>query len=107
MKQRYGFLLGLSLLVVTAAWATPPMPAATPTVAQEFAEFWRLLLSPAGFPARWHCGHWTSFHGWLYILSDLAIWGAYFAIPFLLINFIRQRRDVPFDRLFWMFGLFI
>ncbi|SFQ76879.1 PAS domain S-box-containing protein [Hymenobacter arizonensis] len=60
-----------------------------------------------GFPARWHCGHWTNFHGWLYIASDLLIWGAYFVIPFLLINFIRQRRDMPFDRMFWLFGLFI
>ena len=76
-------------------------------LADQVAAFFALLLSPAGFPARWHCGRWTDFHGWLYIASDLLIWSAYFVIPFLLINFIRQRRDMPFDRMFWMFGLFI
>ncbi|TYZ06222.1 HAMP domain-containing histidine kinase [Hymenobacter lutimineralis] len=89
------------------AWAGGPAPAAPPTLADQFVEFFARLLSPWGFPARWHCGHWTSFHGWLYIVSDLMIWAAYFAIPFLLINFIRQRRDMPFNRLFWLFGLFI
>ncbi|OGX92032.1 hypothetical protein BEN49_17575 [Hymenobacter coccineus] len=70
-------------------------------------EFFSGLLDPKGFPARWHCGQWTDFHGWLYIVSDLLIWSAYFAIPFLLLRFISQRRDVPFNRLFWLFGLFI
>jgi len=108
MKQRYWLLAGILLLAISG-WATPPPPAsaASQSLGSQAAEFFALLLSPAGFPARWHCGHWTSFHGWLYIVSDLFIWAAYFVIPFLLVNFIRQRRDVPFDRMFWMFGLFI
>src|SRR5205814_447878 len=45
--------------------------------------------------------------GWLHITSDLAIWLAYLAIPVVLALFVRRRRDVPFPRVFWLFGLFI
>jgi PAS domain S-box-containing protein len=106
MKRLYGLIA--AGLTATAGWAKPhaPAPADMP-LGEQVREFFAQLLDPAGFPARWYCGRWTDFHGWLYIVSDLMIWAAYFAIPFLLINFIRQRRDVPFDRLFWAFGLFI
>jgi len=33
------------------------------------------------------------------IVSDMAIWGAYFAIPVTLLYFARRRRDVPFTPL--------
>jgi hypothetical protein len=46
-------------------------------------EFFRKLFDTADWPPRWHCGNWTGFHGWLYIISDLLIWSAYFAIPLL------------------------
>lgn len=65
------------------------------------------LPSTEGFPARWWCGQWTQFHGWLYILSDLAIWGAYFTIPVILLTFTTRRRDLPFPRIFWLFAAFI
>ena len=39
------------------------------------------LLYTTGFPARWHCGRWSTQLGWLHILSDIAIFGAYMAIP--------------------------
>jgi PAS domain S-box-containing protein len=98
-----------TLLLVVGGWAQTisPAPVPTPSLPDQAAAFFTRLLDPTGFPARWHCGQWTDFHGWLYIGSDLLIWGAYFAIPFLLVNFIRQRRDLPFDRMFWLFGLFI
>jgi len=69
--------------------------------------FFRNLFDTEGWPARWHCGEWTGFHGWLYIISDLAIWGAYFAIPSILAAFVLRKKDVPFPRIFWLFGLFI
>ncbi|SHJ13488.1 hypothetical protein SAMN02745146_2393 [Hymenobacter daecheongensis DSM 21074] len=104
----------LSLLLFAApvvAAAQPAAPALAPvaslSLAEQVSEFFTHLLDPTGFPARWHCGRWTDFHGWLYIGSDFAIWAAYFIIPLLLIYFIRQRGDVPFNRLFWLFGLFI
>ena len=57
--------------------------------------------------ARWNCGHWTTLHGWVHILSDLAIFGAYAAIPVALVVFISRRNDVPFNKLFWLFAGFI
>ncbi|WP_345056878.1 sensor histidine kinase [Hymenobacter glaciei] len=66
------------------------------------------MFSPTGFPARWVCGQWTPFHGWLYILSSLAIWLAYFAIPGILYYFLHKRkRELPFTGLFWLFIAFI
>lgn len=59
------------------------------------------------FPARWQCGNWSAFLGWLHILSDVATFGAYFAIPSVLIYFARKRIDFPFTKLFWLFGGFI
>lgn len=71
-------------------------------------EWLRLLVDTSGFPARWYCGTgWTSLHGWTHIIADLAIWGAYFAIPVVLIYYVIKRPDVPFPRVFWLFGLFI
>jgi signal transduction histidine kinase len=70
-------------------------------------DFFRNFFYTDGFPARWYCGEWTDFHGGLYIFSNVAIWGAYFAIPLALMYFIRKRKDVPFQKIFWLFILFI
>nr|WP_318780336.1 PAS domain S-box protein [Atlanticothrix silvestris] len=43
----------------------------------------------------------------LHIVSDLLIAIAYYSIPVMLVYFVRQRRDVPFDWIFLMFGSFI
>lgn len=61
------------------------------------------LFDTSDFPARWNCGEWTLPHGWTHILSDFSIWGAYMAIPCVLIYFTRRRHDLPFP---WLFGLF-
>lgn len=66
------------------------------------------LLSTEKWPPRWICGDWTALHGWFYILSDLSIGLAYFAIPFILFYFIRKRKnELPFVQVFWLFILFI
>jgi len=65
------------------------------------------LFDTTGFPARWHCGVWSAQLGWLTIISDLLVFGAYMAIPILLVYFIRRRRDVPFTGIFWLFCAFI
>lgn len=67
----------------------------------------RLLFDTSDFPARWHCGVWSDGHGWLHIISDLLVFGAYLAIPVLLIYFLLTRRDLPFPRVFWLFVAFI
>jgi PAS domain S-box-containing protein len=65
------------------------------------------LFDTSDFPPRWRCGTWSDLHGWTHIVSDLAIFGAYAAIPLLLAYFALQRRDVPFLPIFWLFGGFI
>jgi PAS domain S-box-containing protein len=70
-------------------------------------DFLTHLFDTTGFPARWNCGDWTPAHGWMHILSDLAVWSAYFAIPCILVYFVLRRRDVPFPNIFWLFGAFI
>jgi chemotaxis family two-component system sensor kinase Cph1 len=72
----------------------------------EVTEFFTKLLSPDGWPPRWHCGHWTDFHGWLYILADLAIWAAYFTIPLSIVFFLSKKR-VPFPKVLFLFASFI
>jgi PAS domain S-box-containing protein len=69
--------------------------------------FFQKLFDTSDFPPRWHCGVWTQGHGWLHILSDLAIFAAYAAIPIALTYFIRRRKDVPFLPIFWLFAAFI
>lgn len=75
---------------------------------EQFKEFFEGLLRTDFWPARWHCGYWTDFHGWLYIFSDVVIWLSYFMIPLLIMGFVRRRKeDVPFPKIFYIFGAFI
>lgn len=69
--------------------------------------FFSKLFDTSDFPARWHCGSWTAGHGWLHILSDLGVWSAYVAIPCVLVYFVVRRKDLPFQKLFLLFGAFI
>src|SRR5882724_1922019 len=73
----------------------------------QFTEFFIKLFQTDDFPARWHCGRWSGFLGWLYISSDATIWLAYFIIPVILILFVQKRPDVPFLPIFWFFVAFI
>lgn len=70
-------------------------------------EFITSLVDPSDFPARWYCGNWSDIHGWVHIISDLAIWGAYTAIPCALAYFISKRNDLAFTTIFWLFCIFI
>ena len=70
-------------------------------------EFFTGLFDTSHWPARWHCGSWSDFHGWLYIASDLLIWASYFAIPILLARMLTRRKDVPFPKIIWLFVAFI
>ncbi|HPF37804.1 MAG TPA: PAS domain S-box protein [Phycisphaerae bacterium] len=65
------------------------------------------LFDTSDFPPRWYCGRWSSRLGWTHIISDLAIFSAYFAIPLLLVIFVRKRPNFPFPRLLWLFAAFI
>lgn len=71
-------------------------------------DFLGRLFDTSGFPARWHCGTgWTPALGWLHIGADLSIWGAYLTIPCVLLFFVTRRKDVPFHKIFYLFGIFI
>jgi signal transduction histidine kinase len=73
----------------------------------QFIAFFRKLFDTADFPARWNCGQWSDFHGWFYIISDLLVWSAYFAIPAILLGYIFKRKDVRFHRIYFLFAAFI
>ena len=70
-------------------------------------DFLSKLFDTSDFPPRWQCGNWEAGHGWLHILSDLAIFGAYTAIPVVIAYFISRRPDIPFPRILWLFVAFI
>jgi PAS domain S-box-containing protein len=65
------------------------------------------LFDTSKWPPRWYCGQWSEALGWTHIISDLAIAGAYLAIPLILAYFCYNRRDLPFYKIFILFGLFI
>ncbi|MDF1667666.1 MAG: PAS domain S-box protein, partial [Planctomycetota bacterium] len=68
----------------------------------------QLLFDTDDFPARWHCGYWSSAHGWTHIVADTMIWAAYMAIPLAIVYFLVKRREsLPMARVLWLFGLFI
>ncbi len=70
-------------------------------------EFLVKLFDTQDFPARWHCGTWTDFHGWLHIVSDIAVFLAYTLIPCVIFYFACRRKDIQFPRVFWLFAAFI
>ncbi|HTI12860.1 MAG TPA: PAS domain S-box protein [Puia sp.] len=74
---------------------------------KDIADFFRQLIDSSDWPPRWHCGKWTEFHGWLYIISDLLIWSSYFAIPVVIIKYISRKQDARFIRLYFLFAAFI
>ncbi|WP_445250415.1 PAS domain S-box protein, partial [Microcoleus sp. OTE_8_concoct_300] len=54
-----------------------------------------------------HCYLWQTNLVGLHILSDGLIALAYYSIPIMLIYFVRQRQDTPFQKVFFLFGAFI
>jgi C4-dicarboxylate-specific signal transduction histidine kinase/ActR/RegA family two-component response regulator len=54
-----------------------------------------------------HCYFWRTDLMTLQVASDSVIAFSYYAIPVIFAYLIRRRSDLPFPRLFWLFGLFI
>jgi hypothetical protein len=73
----------------------------------QLIEFFKNLFETSDWPPRWVCGNWSEFHGWLYIVSDMGIWLAYFIIPLIIIWFVQKRPTGHFLSVFWLFGAFI
>ncbi|MDY7007093.1 MAG: GAF domain-containing protein [Cyanobacteriota bacterium] len=70
-------------------------------------EVLRTLFSSNQYMPHGQCYLWQSQLIWLHFLSDLLIGLAYYSIPITLIYFLRQRTDVPFKQIFFLFGAFI
>ena len=70
-------------------------------------EFFKKLFDSTDWPARWHCGTWTDFHGWLYLISDLLIWSAYFTIPIVILRYTLKKQGIRSERLYLLFAGFI
>lgn len=54
-----------------------------------------------------YCLLWQPELIWTHVISNALIAVAYFSIPFALIKFVRQRPDVTFGWMIWLFALFI
>ena len=68
--------------------------------------FFSKLLDTSDFTRRWDCGNWDSFHGWLHIASDLAVFAALTVIPIVILFFVWRRKQnsqpVKSPILFWL-----
>jgi PAS domain S-box-containing protein len=69
-------------------------------------EFFR-NLSGGDFMPHGMCYGWDPAVLWLSVISDALIAASYYAIPFLLFYFTKQRRDITFKWILVAFGLFI
>jgi signal transduction histidine kinase len=69
-------------------------------------EFFLNLFS-SDFMSHGYCYNWNPDIVWLHAVSDSLIAFSYYLIPILLVYFVRKRRDVPFNWMFVMFGVFI
>lgn len=65
------------------------------------------ILSPSPYIPHGHCYLWQTPLVGLHLVSDAFIAIAYFSIPIMLIYFVQKRRDIPFSRVFLLFGAFI
>jgi len=70
-------------------------------------EWLQVLFSTTGFMPHGHCYLWKPTILGMHVISDLAIFLSYSAIPFAIVWFVRQRKDLPFSWVFVLFGIFI
>src|SRR5947209_1701565 len=64
-------------------------------------------LFDSDFMGHGYCYLWKPEIVWLHVVSDVLITLAYYSIPVTLVYFVRKRRDLPFNWMFLMFGVFI
>jgi PAS domain S-box-containing protein len=88
-------------IVITGA----SVPAATGLLL--FTDIGRWAARSGDFMPHGYCYLWNPWVTWLNVISDGLITLSYYCIPVILIYFIRKTRDLPFNKIFWMFGTFI
>jgi PAS domain S-box-containing protein len=70
-------------------------------------DFVRQRFGPGNFMPHGYCYLWNPGLMWLHVISDTLIVLSYFTIPFILLWFMRKRRDLPFSWMFGLLGVFI
>ncbi|HYW19837.1 MAG TPA: GAF domain-containing protein [Nodularia sp. (in: cyanobacteria)] len=71
------------------------------------SEFLHHLLSSQNYIPHGHCYLWQKPLVALHLVSDALIAIAYYSIPIMLIYFVNKRSDIPFSKVFVLFGGFI
>nr|WP_290223356.1 ATP-binding protein [Trichocoleus desertorum] len=66
-----------------------------------------MFLDSSQFIPHGHCYLWQPGLVWLHIASNSIIALAYYSIPLMLVYFVHRRRDIPFNGIFILFGIFI
>ncbi len=71
------------------------------------------LFDTSHFTPRWQCGKeacctwdlgsWSFVLGWIHILSDIATFAAYYAVPLVVAYYVMYRSEVRMPRIFWIF----
>src|SRR5947207_3680381 len=74
--------------------------------ATEMMRFVAQLLS-SDFLPHGTCYLWNAKLVWLHVISDGIITLSYYCIPVGLVYLVRRRQDLPFNWIFWLFGMFI
>jgi signal transduction histidine kinase/CheY-like chemotaxis protein len=64
-------------------------------------------MNAYGFMPHGYCFEWRPSVLWLHVTSDFTIAVSYFGISLLLFYFVRKRRKLPFQLLFFLFSAFI
>ena len=81
--------------------------AETVLLVQGIGQLFNSLVSPEQYMPHGHCYLWQTPLVWLHVVSDALIGTAYFSIPLMLLYFVYRRSDVPFQKVFLLFGAFI
>ncbi len=75
---------------------------------RQVKDFFLNLFNTSDFPARWQSGNWSSFHGWLYIVSDVLIAAAFISIPVIILrHIIKKQCSARVKNLYVVFGSFM
>ncbi len=82
---------------------TDPAPASQAAA----PEGWWDQLWSSSFMPHGCCYNWQPGIIWSHVISDAIIFLAYYSIPLILFAFVRKRRDIPFNAIFIIFGVFI
>ncbi len=65
------------------------------------------FLDSSGFMPHGHCFLWTPSLLWSYVVADSLIAISYYSIPFALWYLAKKRQDLPYRRVFFLFGIFV